>query len=201
VPKFSMNRLSGVVLRLYFFFWPWLRLKVSGIDSIPATGAAVLVPKHQRYCDIIALTAAVKREIRYMAKRSLFKNPVFGWYLRSTGTFPVTQESADTGAIKTAAEKLRQGEVLGLFAEGTRIPGNKVGEIQPGLILAVSRSETDCPIVPCGIAYRQRGRLLHVSMFFGQPFRLSELPPDKREQLLEIRRRLQAAQDVAVQKL
>lgn len=195
-----MNRFSGVVLRLYFRLWPWVQLRVSGAGHVPLSGAAVIVPKHQRYSDIPLLTAAVQREIRYMAKRSLFKNPVFAWYLKATGVFPVTQESADTGAIKTAVAKLRSGEVLGLFAEGTRIPGDQVGEIQPGLLLAVRASRTDCPIVPCGISYRQAGRVLHVSLHFGQLFRISELSDDREEALGQIRARLQAAQDVAMQR-
>jgi 1-acyl-sn-glycerol-3-phosphate acyltransferase len=192
-----MNIFSGVVLRLVFLLWPFYRVRTHYADRVPKQGAVIIVPKHQRYLDIPVLTAVTKREIRYMAKEALFRFRLVAWYLRSTGTFPVEQNSADKSAIRTAAEKLAEGEALGIFAEGRRIKGNVVGEIEPGLLLAMKKSQTSCPIVPCGICYGRAGLVLTVDVYFGEPFLLVVENTTREEQLEEIRQRVQDAQNQA----
>lgn len=192
-----MNRFSGIVLRIVFMLWPFIRVRAHHAEWVPNEGPSVIIAKHQRYLDIAILTAISKKEIRYMAKKSLFKFPLFGWYIRSTGSFPVEQHSPDRAALKTAAQKLADNETLGIFAEGTRTKGNTVGEIQPGLILAIRTSETNCPLIPCGICYTYKGLVLYVNVCFGKPFRLEECGAKKEEILESIRERMQDMQNQA----
>lgn len=198
--QFSMNRFSRVVLRDYYLMHPMLRLKVYHDERVPSTGAGIILGKHQCYGDITALTASTVREIRYMAKRELFRHPIAAWYLYQTGAFPVTQNSPDREAVRTAISKLQAGEIVGIFGEGTRIRGDVVGPIQGGVITIVRRSETDCPIIPCGICYRRnRGGVLRIVLCYGEPFRLGECGMSDSERLEGIRARLQGAQNEAVQ--
>lgn len=193
----TMNRFSGIVFRIWFFLHPYCRVEAYRADRIPAKGHALIVAKHQRYLDISVLTATTKRQIHYMAKKSLFKNRVVAWFLHATGAFPVDQNSPDRAALRTASQKLKDGEVLGIFAEGTRIEGDEVGELQPGFILAIKMSETNSQLIPVGICYLQNGKRLLVTVYYGKPFGLKECGGTNGEILKGVRKRMQDAQDLA----
>lgn len=193
----NTNRLTRIVFRIVFLFWPFYRVRAHHAERVRRDGAVIIVAKHQRLLDILILTTAIRREIRYMAKKSLFKNRFFAWILRNGGAFPVTQDSADRGAIRTAAQKLSEGEVLGIFAEGKRIEGDIVGEIKAGLTLAIKYSKVDCELVPCGIHYGKRGPVLTVDAYFGEVFTLQECGETETEILEGIRQRMQDAQNCA----
>lgn len=192
-----MNRFSMIVLRIFFFFSRKYKLRVHYASRLPRKGPVVLVPKHQKGFDIPVMSAATGRPIQYMAKEELFKNFFFRLYLLSTGAFPVRQNTADRKALKTAGRKLARRTVVGIFAEGTRIPGNAVGPVEAGLTLAVSLSKVDCLIVPTGVCYRTFGDRTVIDVHYGEPFYLEECGNTKEERLAGVRNRMQAVQDLA----
>lgn len=82
-----------------------------------------------------------------MAKRELFRIPVFGFLLKMWGAFPVDRNRADRGTIKKALELLRRGKVLCIFPEGTR---SKTGALLPpsggAAYIAVKSRAPVCPV-------------------------------------------------------
>jgi 1-acyl-sn-glycerol-3-phosphate acyltransferase len=127
----------------------WFRLRVSGAAHIPAEGAAIVVPNHKSFWDAFFIAAATSRHLRFMGKRELFEGP-WGRLLVRLGAFPVRRGESDAEALETAREILRQGGLLALFPEGTRIRDpDELGEPRRGA--ARLALETGAPLVPAAI--------------------------------------------------
>ncbi|MFW6269781.1 MAG: lysophospholipid acyltransferase family protein, partial [Bacillota bacterium] len=109
------------------------------------------------------------RQIHFMAKEELFKNPVLGYLLRKIGQFPVKRGKPDRAALKKAFEILKNGGILGIFPEGTtRGKNQELRKAKSGAVLIPIKTET--PILPVGINFT--GRKLKVSV--GKPFTLDK---------------------------
>ena len=127
----------------------WFRLRVSGAEHIPAEGPAIVVPNHKSFWDAFFIAAATRRHVRFMGKRELFEGP-WGRLLVRLGAFPVRRGESDAEALETAREVLRQGGLLALFPEGTRIRvPDELGEPRRGA--ARLALETGAPLVPAAI--------------------------------------------------
>ena len=121
-------------------------LEVSGEENVPRSGPAILAPNHDSMWDVPVLVVASPRRVVFMAHRDVFATSWKRWLFTELGGFPV---SSGAGAIRSAAEVLRAGRLLGLFPEGTRV-ASELGEFRPGAArLALSLG---VPIVPVGIS-------------------------------------------------
>jgi 1-acyl-sn-glycerol-3-phosphate acyltransferase len=169
---------AGPVLR-------WLlRIQVTGVEHVPPTGPVILAANHRSFWDIPVHVIASPRPIAFMAKQELYKGPVTRWMWRSLGGFPVRRETADIRAIDTALALLEQGDVVGVYPEGTR---SRTGEMLPFLKGAAWLAlRTGAPIVPCGLKGTERrrggkrkGLRRRVRVAFGSPMRV-DAEPDSR---------------------
>ena len=124
------------------------RLRVEGLENIPA-GGAVIAPNHQSFWDIPLLGVVLPSRLHFMAKEELFRNPVFGWAIRTLKAFPVKRGAPDRTAIRYAVDLLTQGELLVIFPEGTRSKTGQLGEFEPGIGMIAMKAGT--PIVPTAI--------------------------------------------------
>jgi 1-acyl-sn-glycerol-3-phosphate acyltransferase len=118
---------------------------VRGAERIPSTGPVILVSNHESMFDPWILALATPRPVRYMAKSELWRIPLVGRALDSFGTFPVERGAGDSVAISRAAELLRDGEVVGIFPQGTskRLPSRPYHRGAARLALV-----TGAPLVP-----------------------------------------------------
>lgn len=96
------------------------RLEARGISNIPLDGPVILCSNHKSLQDPITLGAWVPRKVHYMAKAELFRIPLFGPLIKAVGAFPVKRGGVSKEAIRTAINLLQQGQVMGIFPEGTR---------------------------------------------------------------------------------
>ena len=99
----------------------WGRLKVTGVECIPASGPTLIVCNHDSTWDPIAIGMAARprRQIRALAKSSLWKNPLVGRVLDGMGQIPLQRGGGDSAALDTAITELRAGSCIGVFPEGT----------------------------------------------------------------------------------
>lgn len=106
----------------------WSRMEVTGLDCLPATGPALVVADHDSYWDPIAIAVATRgvRQIRALAKSTLWKNKVVGALMTHMGHIPVARGESNQEAMKTAIEELRGGSCIGIFPEGTRSLGREL---------------------------------------------------------------------------
>ncbi len=142
-------RLAGVAISSSFLTW---RLRLEG--RFPGEGPYVVVANHQSMLDI-PLISRVPREMKWMAKESLFKIPWFGWLFVLSGDIPIRRGDADsaTGALRKAREYLSRGMSVMIFPEGTRSRTGKLGTFKSGAFrLAIDAGVPVLPIVVSGTA-------------------------------------------------
>ncbi|PZS19956.1 MAG: 1-acyl-sn-glycerol-3-phosphate acyltransferase [Pseudonocardiales bacterium] len=106
----------------------WSRLRVRGLEHFPASGPTLLVANHDSYWDPIAIAVAARhhRQVRALAKSTIWKFPPIGWLMDGMGHIPIDRGSGDAGAIATAVRELRAGACIGVFPEGTRSLGREL---------------------------------------------------------------------------
>jgi 1-acyl-sn-glycerol-3-phosphate acyltransferase len=109
--------------------WPgvvwWGRLRVTGVGLLPLEGPLLLVGDHDSYWDTVAtgMAAMPRRQIRALAKSSMWNNRLLGVVLSGMGQIPIERGSGDPGALDRAIEELRRGACIGIYPEGTRSLG------------------------------------------------------------------------------
>jgi len=127
----------------------WFRMHVTGAEHIPAEGAAIVAPNHKSFWDSFFIAVCTRRHLRFMAKTELVQAS-YGKLLVRLGAFPVRRGEADTDALETARVILRQGGLLALFPEGTRVRDpDQLGHPRRGA--GRLSLETGAPLVPAAI--------------------------------------------------
>lgn len=106
----------------------WGRLEVSGLEHLPQQGPVLLAGNHDSYWDPVAVGVAAlrHRQVRALAKSSLWKIKGLDRVLDSMGQIPIDRGKADAAAMSRAIEELRAGACIGIFPEGTRSLGREL---------------------------------------------------------------------------
>lgn len=106
----------------------WSRLRVAGLEHLPAEGPVVLAADHDSYWDPIAIAVAARdvRPIRALSKSTLWKNKLVGRLMTGMGHIPVTRGASNDEAMARAVAELRAGACIGMFPEGTRSLGREL---------------------------------------------------------------------------
>jgi 1-acyl-sn-glycerol-3-phosphate acyltransferase len=124
--------------------------RFEGRRNVPRRGPALLVANHESFLDPVLVGLASARQICYLARKTLFTNPLLGAYLRNVRTVPVDQEGVAKEGLKTALELLKAGEVVLIFPEGERTWTGEMQPLKPGIQLLVKRAQV--PVIPVGVA-------------------------------------------------
>jgi 1-acyl-sn-glycerol-3-phosphate acyltransferase len=103
----------------------WGRLEVEGLDALPESGPALVVGNHDSHWDpvTIGVAAIPRRQIRALAKSTLWDVRGLSPVLNGMGQIPIERGAGDAGALSRAIEELRAGACIGVFPEGTRSRG------------------------------------------------------------------------------
>src|SRR5437016_4964293 len=123
-------------------------LRTAGSRNVPPDGPVLILANHESFLDPPIIGLAVRRKIHYLARKTLFRNPTFGAYLRSMGTVPVDQEGVAKEGLRTSVELLRAGKALLIFPEGERSPVGDMLPFKPGIHLVLRKAPV--PILPVG---------------------------------------------------
>jgi len=126
-------------------------LRTERMETVDRKQRYILVANHYSYFDIPVIIAAVPQPIRFMAKISLFKIPIFGWALGRAGFIPIDRKNRRT-AVKSfdlAAERIRKGNTIVVFPEEGRSRNRQMRPFQRGGFLLALKSEL--PILPLAI--------------------------------------------------
>ena len=142
------------------------RMKVYGRENIPQQGGLLVVSNHVSYWDPVVVGSALKRKVHFMAKSELFAIPVLGTIISWCSAFPVSRVGTDQKAVRSALQYLRQGEVVGIFPEGTRSHTSEFLDPHLGAaMLAVHGNAAVLPVAVIGT----RGFLGKVKVVIGRP--------------------------------
>ena len=137
----------GPILKL--LFRPW----VEGEEHIPAEGAAIFVSNHLSFSDSIFLPLVVPRRMTFLAKADYFtggglKGRLTRAFFKGAGQLPVDRSGgrASNAALEAGLKVLREGELLGLYPEGTRSPDGRLYKGKTGV--ARMALEARCTVIP-----------------------------------------------------
>jgi 1-acyl-sn-glycerol-3-phosphate acyltransferase len=99
----------------------WGRLEVIGEQVLPMSGPAVLIANHDSAWDplVLGVAALWRRQLRALAKSSLWKARPVAWVLNHMGQIPIERGRGDLEAMSAAVDALRAGACIGIFPEGT----------------------------------------------------------------------------------
>jgi 1-acyl-sn-glycerol-3-phosphate acyltransferase len=86
----------------------------------------------------------------YLARKTLFKHPLFAWLIRSLKAVPIDQESVGKEGLRIALDQLGEEKAVLVFPEGSRTPDGRVHELRPVVHLLIKR--TRAPVLPVGVA-------------------------------------------------
>ena len=165
-----IEEIARVIVK--FILCTFVRVKVSGLENIPEKGGFIMAANHNSALDVIYVEYKLKRRVRWMAKAELFKNKLVGWFLKKLGAFPVKRGAVDINAAKTVFELLKDGEILGIFPQGTRSkdPANPVKARHGVAKFAV---EAGVPVVPVALygKFRIFGKAY---VKYGKPFMIEK---------------------------
>lgn len=148
--SFFKSVLLGPLLRV------WNRPELMNGKNIPDEGAAIMVSNHQAVFDSFFFPLVCPRQLRFPAKSEYFTRPglVGGfqkWFFTAVGQVPIDRNSKDAGdaITRVAAEILDEGELFGIYPEGTRSPDGRIYKGRTGVArIAIA---TGAPLIPVGM--------------------------------------------------
>lgn len=157
---------------VHFLYRIIFRIENIGEKGIPEDEKSYIVcANHLNYLDAIAVITSSNRFVRFMCKSSMFKNALFTWVLHIGDVIPVNREKNDIEAMKKSIKALKNGEVLGIFPEGTRKGMEKNLDAKNGAAFMALRTKTK--VIPVGIQGTFRP-FTKVYLNYGKPLDFSE---------------------------
>jgi 1-acyl-sn-glycerol-3-phosphate acyltransferase len=179
------------------------RYRCAGQRHLPDSGGALVLSSHQSYLDPVLIGVTRSRPFHYLARETLFVGPL-AWLIRSLNGIPVDREGTGLSGLKETLRRLKRGEIVVIFPEGTRTPDGHVQPLKPGFAALARRAGV--PLVPAAIvgAFESwprstrvpRPGRIHVEI--GVPLLPSELAGyDDRQLVSEIERRIGACHERA----
>jgi 1-acyl-sn-glycerol-3-phosphate acyltransferase len=138
---------KAILTPIFRFFW---RVKVEGIEHVPAEGGAILAGNHLAVFDSFFLPLVIKRRVTFVAKAEYFEDPKTAWFFRAVGQIPIKRGggSASMRALESAKEVLQAGELFGIYPEGTRSPDGRLYKGHTG----VARLAVQCKVPVLAVA-------------------------------------------------
>jgi 1-acyl-sn-glycerol-3-phosphate acyltransferase len=128
-----------------------VRVDLEGEERLTADQPYIFAANHQSQYDIIALQGYLRFSFRWLAKKELFRVPIWGNAMKMAGYIPVDRSHGRQAlkSLEEAARSIAEGTSVIIFPEGTR---SLDGKLQPfkagGMVLAI---KAGVDLVPVGI--------------------------------------------------
>ncbi len=147
VPDFALRFITWGIVNIMY------RLKVTGEENIPRTGAVILASNHVSFVDGLIIAGAVKRPVRFVMDYLFMTLPFMGWFFRHAKIIPIapTKDSAVMlgNAFDNISQVIAKGDVLGIFPEGKISRDGNLSRFRRGIERAIRRNPT--VVVPVAI--------------------------------------------------
>lgn len=162
------------------------RPEIQGLEHVPAEGAAILASNHLSFSDSIFMPLVVPRRVTFLAKSEYFtgkgvKGRATSVFFHALGQVPVDRSGGKAGeeALTTGLRILDQGDLLGIYPEGTRSPDGRLYRGRTGI--ARLALESGVPVIPVAMINTDKiqppGRvvpkIMRVGVHFGAPLDFS----------------------------
>jgi 1-acyl-sn-glycerol-3-phosphate acyltransferase len=147
VPEFMLRFIAWLLVHSIY------RLEQQGLEHIPHDGPAVLICNHVSFVDPIVIAAASRRPIRFVMDHRIFRMPLIGFIFRHMRTIPIAPAREDAALMEQAfaevARALDDGDLVGVFPEGSITSSGELLPFRPGVQRIVTR--TPVPVVPMAL--------------------------------------------------
>lgn len=143
-------------------------LRAIGRENWPATGGGLICANHQSHFDPPLIGLTCSRRMNYLARDTLFRVPGLKQLIAFLDAIPIDREGGGLAGLKETLRRLKAGELVLIFPEGTRTHDGEVAPLKPGFIAVARRSRV--PLIPVGLdgAYQSWPR----TAWFPQPGRI-----------------------------
>jgi 1-acyl-sn-glycerol-3-phosphate acyltransferase len=164
---------------------------------VPSNGPVLVLSNHQSNFDPVLVGLACDRRLNYLARDTLFGFAPFRWLINSLDAIPIDREGVGLSGLKETLRRLKRGEMVLIFPEGTRTHDGELGPLKPGFCAIARRGEA--PLLPVAIdgafdAWPRWRLFPRYSMFrivFGPPLAPEQLLAMSDAEIIEeIRRRM-----------
>lgn len=132
--------IANILVRTLFHF------QVSGKSNLCKLKGAILAVNHSSFLDPVLAAVALPMPMYFLARKDLFRNKFFGWFIRNIHAIPFNRDAPDTTALKNVVQLLEKGKIVLIFPEGTRSPDGNLLPPHPGIGFIALKAKV--PIVP-----------------------------------------------------
>lgn len=167
------------------------RVRVEGRQCVPKNGPVLVLSNHQSNLDPVLVGLACDRRLNYLARDTLFGFAPFRWLIHSLDAIPIDREGVGLSGVKETLRRLKRGEMVLMFPEGTRTHDGALRPLKPGFCAIARRAEA--PLAPVAIdgafdAWPRSRTFPRFSMFriqFGRPLFPQQLLAMSDEEIIE----------------
>ena len=167
---------------IYLWCKVYYRAEIIGLENIPKEGSVIFCGNHRSYLDPPLMVCTAKRDMRFLAKDELAKNPFLNFLGWAFEAIHVKRDEKDVTAIKESLKALKNGQCIGLFPEGTRNGLEKGEKVKDGVAFFAVRS--GAKVVPCGIKGGTKENR-KVTITYGKPLDYSQYKGSKDKEVLD----------------
>ena len=178
------------------------QIRFTGRENIPAAGGVLVVSNHQSHLDPPFVGIGYPRRLNFLARQSLFDFAPLGVVIKSLDIIPLDRQGIGISGMKESLRRLKRGEPLVIFPEGTRTRDGRIGRFMPGFTALAARSGS--AILPAAIdgAYQAwpRHKTLpgfgRIRVHYGRPIMPDEIAAlGEKELMAEVERRVRECLD------
>lgn len=126
------------------------QFRCRGREKLPHSGPVLVCSNHQSFLDPVLVGLTLDRRLNYLARDSLFRSRAFGWLIRFLDAIPIDRSGSGTAGLRESLRRIRAGELVLIFPEGTRTSDGSVGKLKSGFCMLARRG--DVALLPVGIA-------------------------------------------------
>lgn len=137
-------RLTSQLVGVFVF-----ELRCIGRWNTELSGPALILSTHQSHFDPVLIGVTFNERLNYLARRSLFNNWVFGELIRLLDAIELDRDRSGLAGLKETLTRLKRGEKVLIFPEGTRTGDGKIAPLKPGFLAVARRSKV--PLIPVAI--------------------------------------------------
>lgn len=181
-------RLAGVIV---------FRVRCKGRANIPASGPLLVCSNHQSFLDPVLVGLAFDRRLNYLARQSLFRFAPFRLLIQFLDAIPLDRDGLGLAGLRESMRRIKRGEGVLIFPEGTRTADGSVLPLQPGFCALARRGNVT--VLPVGFdgafdawprtAKLPRATTIHICI--GEPLSANEIQAlDDKSLVGEVERRI-----------
>ncbi len=144
--RFERRFIKGILAGLYRIAF---RVKKIGTENLVQDEGFIICANHLNYLDAAGIVLLNKQKVKFVAKDNLYRIPIISWLGHIFDVIPIKRGKNDMASIKMCLKALKNGEIIGIFPEGTRKGLEKQEKIKNGAVFLASKANVK--IVPVGI--------------------------------------------------